>query len=497
VANQSIFVNGSTGALAVAIGDPETPAGDLTLAATSDNQALVPDANIVLGGSGANRTVTVSPLADQAGSATITLTVGDGTLTGTDTFLVTVGIGQPPKVTTQPGSQTITDSRNATFTAEGMGAPSPTVHWEVSTNRGKTWTDLVNGGGVSGADTATLYLTGVTREMSGYRYRAVFTNQNGTVASDAATLTIKAIPTTRPTKIGTTLTLESDVNPSPDGAVTLTATVEPMSGTDTPTGTVTFLEGQTTLGSAELSGGSATLALTAELSLAGGEHDITARYGGDATYNPSTSGVLHLAVGTTTTDVAITMSGEEITPPGGLPTITWMITVWNLGEELANNVQVETTLDKATRLSDVRAGEGITSVTKGRTTTILLGDLAAGSMTTIEIDAVLGRAPRTEVTIPGTVTVSTASLDTNTSNDTSTASVMIAVPLLAGPTDQTSLAIVTETPLQTTSPRLRRRSCRPWRRRPGARSRSRSPRALPARGGRLQVSVVGHLDEQD
>ena len=50
----------------------------------------MPDANIVLGGSGASRTVTVTPASNQSGSATITLTVSDGTASSTDTFVLTV-----------------------------------------------------------------------------------------------------------------------------------------------------------------------------------------------------------------------------------------------------------------------------------------------------------------------------------------------------------------------------------------------------------------------
>ena len=52
---------------------------------------LVPDANIVFGGAGANRTVTVTPAANQIGGPiTITVTVSDGTATASDTFMLTV-----------------------------------------------------------------------------------------------------------------------------------------------------------------------------------------------------------------------------------------------------------------------------------------------------------------------------------------------------------------------------------------------------------------------
>jgi dextranase len=93
VANQAISVNASTGDLAIVIGDAETPAANLTLSASSDTPALVPPANIVFGGSGANRTVTVTPAAGQSGTATIALRVGDaGGLSTVTSFTVTVQV---------------------------------------------------------------------------------------------------------------------------------------------------------------------------------------------------------------------------------------------------------------------------------------------------------------------------------------------------------------------------------------------------------------------
>jgi len=62
----------------------------LTVSASSSNPALVPNANIVVSGSGVSRTVTVTPAANQTGTATITVTGGDGVSTASDTFVVTV-----------------------------------------------------------------------------------------------------------------------------------------------------------------------------------------------------------------------------------------------------------------------------------------------------------------------------------------------------------------------------------------------------------------------
>ena len=62
----------------------------LTVTVSSSNTALVPNSNIVVSGTGTSRTVTVTPVANQTGTAKITVTGGDGTSTASDTFVVTV-----------------------------------------------------------------------------------------------------------------------------------------------------------------------------------------------------------------------------------------------------------------------------------------------------------------------------------------------------------------------------------------------------------------------
>lgn len=72
------------------IGDLETAAGDLEVVVSSSNPTVVPDANIVLGGAGANRTLTITPVAGQVGNAVIKVTVGDFLLTTSRSFNVMV-----------------------------------------------------------------------------------------------------------------------------------------------------------------------------------------------------------------------------------------------------------------------------------------------------------------------------------------------------------------------------------------------------------------------
>jgi hypothetical protein len=95
IADQTTTQNTATAAIPFTVGDSQTAVGSLTVSAASSNPTLVPAANIVLGGSGANRTVTVTPALNQTGTANVTVTVSDGSLTDTDTFVVTVNPAGP------------------------------------------------------------------------------------------------------------------------------------------------------------------------------------------------------------------------------------------------------------------------------------------------------------------------------------------------------------------------------------------------------------------
>lgn len=91
IADQSIVQDTATSALAFTIGDAEDAASALTLSKSSSNTTVVPSANVVFGGSGASRTVTVTPAGGQTGSSTIGVTVTDSNGLATSiTFLVNV-----------------------------------------------------------------------------------------------------------------------------------------------------------------------------------------------------------------------------------------------------------------------------------------------------------------------------------------------------------------------------------------------------------------------
>jgi hypothetical protein len=110
-ANQTITEDSSTGSLSFSVADVDS--GSLTVTAASNNTSLIPNASIVVApvtGAPGARSVTVTPAANRSGGpATITLTVSDGSLTGTDTFTVTVNASNDPPTITGPADQAIAE----------------------------------------------------------------------------------------------------------------------------------------------------------------------------------------------------------------------------------------------------------------------------------------------------------------------------------------------------------------------------------------------------
>ncbi len=102
-----------------------------------------------------------------------------------------------PTLTAEPFDQTVCAGSTATFLAAASGSPAPSVQWQESSD-GSTWADI------PGATSATLNLT-ATASQSGLRYRAVFTNDLGTVTTAAAVLTVNTPPTITTQPVDTTV----------------------------------------------------------------------------------------------------------------------------------------------------------------------------------------------------------------------------------------------------------------------------------------------------
>jgi Bacterial Ig-like domain (group 3)/FG-GAP-like repeat len=112
---------------------------------------------------------------------------------------------------------------------------------------------------------------------------AINTSTSGTITSPPTVVTVA--------KATVVITLASSVNPSnPSQAVTFSATVHAGA-----TGTVTFLDGTTIIGTGTINAAGTATFTTSTLTI--GSHPITASYGGDSGFNASTSAVLTQVVG--------------------------------------------------------------------------------------------------------------------------------------------------------------------------------------------------------
>jgi VCBS repeat-containing protein len=109
--------NDHSGTVNLAVADVEGQAAGLTLSIASSNPVLVPSGNVVFGGSGAARTMTVNALDGRSGTAILTVTVSDGQDSGTVQVTVTVGGGGKDALTGGAGADLLlAQSNNDTLT---------------------------------------------------------------------------------------------------------------------------------------------------------------------------------------------------------------------------------------------------------------------------------------------------------------------------------------------------------------------------------------------
>jgi len=155
-----------------------------------------------------------------------------------------LNVGLFPIFTSQPSSQSVTAGQSAQMRVEATGNGTPTFLWQCSKD-GVTWSDI------PGSTSAT-YAFIAQLSDNGTRFRSVATNGLGTVASCAATLTVKDIApssltyatSTATYSVGTNITENTptcsggtvtsySVSPALPAGLSLNATTGSISGTPT------------------------------------------------------------------------------------------------------------------------------------------------------------------------------------------------------------------------------------------------------------------------
>jgi autotransporter-associated beta strand protein len=262
---------------------------------------------------------------------------------GNDVVLTHV-ITTTTTVTASPPSPTY--GQPVTFTAtiapasSGASPPTGSVTFTDTLSNTTIGTAQVNPNGTATLTTSTL-------SAASYSITAAYAGDSNYAASMSTALSLTIGQAAEVT------TLKSSPNPSTFGQmVTLTAQVAPVSpAVTTPTGTITFMNGSTTLGSAALANGVATLT-TAALPI--GSDGVSATYSGDTNFAAGPGATLTQQVGLGRPTIALTASNLNPFPidsvaltasvgvPAGATAATGQVTFFgpdgiNLGSSALSN----------------------------------------------------------------------------------------------------------------------------------------------------------------
>lgn len=217
---------------------------------------------------------------------------GDGTYSTSSSSPITVTAGMSTTTTALVSSNSSpTAGTNITLTAT------------VTPSSGPTGTVTYYDGGVSiGTSTLPSLTHTVTAITAGtHSYTATYSG-DGTYATSTSSPTVVTA-----SKLTTTTSLAASNNtPAAGTNITLTASITPSSG---PTGTVTFFDGGSSIGTGTVSSGTATKTVTA---ITVGTHTYTATYGGDSSYSSSTSSPVTVTASGVVSGSALT-TGIELT----------------------------------------------------------------------------------------------------------------------------------------------------------------------------------------
>jgi hypothetical protein len=115
IADRAIDEDTDTGEIPFNVSDVDNAVGGLTVTGSSSNTTLVPDDEIAFGGSGANRTVKVTPVGGRSGTAEVTVRVSDGSLEAADAFTLTVRDLTAPDTILDSGPSNVTSNKSASF----------------------------------------------------------------------------------------------------------------------------------------------------------------------------------------------------------------------------------------------------------------------------------------------------------------------------------------------------------------------------------------------
>jgi hypothetical protein len=377
--SQVVSASSTTAAVASSL-NPSSYGQSIGLTATLTGTYAAPTGSVTfMSGTTSIGTATLTPSGSLTSTATLnTSALAQGTDSITAVYAATADFGASTSsaisqvVTAASTTATVASSLNPSNTGQSVtftgtitnpnGAPTGTVTFMNGTTSIGTAT-LAPGSGLS--STATLATS--TLPVGSDSITVVYAG-SGSFPGATSSAISQVVNTA-----GSTATVASSLNPSTQGqSVTFLGTISSPSGA--PTGTVTFMNGSTSIGTATLVPGSgqsstATLATSA---LPVGSDPITVVYAGSGSFGAATSSAMSQVVNSTGTSATVATVSSPVSPVSFGQSVTFNATVTSTSTAPTGSV---TFMNGATAIgtATLNPGIGLSSTAALSTSTLPVG----------------------------------------------------------------------------------------------------------------------------
>ena len=172
----------------------------------------------------------------------IPITVGGNTVLGVTPVIP----DREPEITWGPYDCSVPENKTARFYIDVTGIPIPDYQWQVSSDNGSTWTNVAYAEQIiTGSEMMTTVLTleNASHADDGNQYRCIISNSEGSVTSEAVTLTVTTGPSAfasvtdisevpRSLRVDEPVKLTGTITPDFATNKTITWSIKDPSGTD-------------------------------------------------------------------------------------------------------------------------------------------------------------------------------------------------------------------------------------------------------------------------
>jgi hypothetical protein len=265
-----------------------TPAPTYQWQISNDSGSTFTD---ISGATSASYTTAATAVANNGAVYRVRITNSVASVNSSGAVLTVLAAGVAPSVSVQPSDTSVLTPFTRTFTVGASGSPTPSYQWQISTDAGSTFTNI------NGA-TSTSYTTAATtlaQAGTSPRYRAVVTNAVGSATSHPATLWIfdsgiggmvEGIGLDASGNLYATVVTQGTTGDALDARATFYG-VKKL----TPTGAVTVLAGNATIGHVDGTGPSASFNIPFGAAVDGSGNVYVADWGVNAIRKITPAGV--------------------------------------------------------------------------------------------------------------------------------------------------------------------------------------------------------------